>query len=490
MPHNSSTDDYTQRLVRELVKLPTETEWVEFKRNNADPQEIVEYISALGNSATLCGKSRAYLAWGVDDETHEIVGTNFAYRTAKKGNEELEAWLARMVNPKTSFRFHEAAVDGERVTLLEIPAAVREPIRVGTVAYVRVGTSKKPLSKFPDKEAELWRLLDTTPYEMRLAAEDLAPDEVVRLLDYPGYYRSLGMVIPSSQDKVFSDLENEDFIVRNDAGGWGITNLGALMVAADLGEFKALAKRAVRVIQYRGDGRLDGVQERAFTKGYAISHEEVVQFIMAIIPQEEVLDGAIRREVVSFPEVAVRELAANMMVHQALDQHGTSPMVEVFDGRMEFSNAGAPLVEVDRIIDTVPQSRNEAMAGFMHKCGICEERGSGYDKIVTATSVQTLLAPRVENQQGRFTKATIFSKVPFDLTSKEDRVRTCYMQACLASVTADALTNADVRDLFGLPADAKVKASRVIRDTLERGLIKPVDPDTAPRYMRYVPFWA
>lgn len=95
----------------------------------------------------------------------------------------------------------------------------------------------------------------------------------------------------------------------------------------------------------------------------------------------------------------------------------------------------------------------------MHKCGICEERGSGYDKIVTATSSQNLLAPRVENQSDKFTKATIYSKIPFDLTSKEDRVRTCYMQACLASVTANALTNADVRNLFALEGNAKVKVS-------------------------------
>lgn len=126
----------------------------------------------------------------------------------------------------------------------------------------------------------------------------------------------------------------------------------------------------------------------------------------------------------------------------------------------------------------------------MRKCGICEERGSGYDKIVTATSSSGLLAPRVGQQQGRFTRATIFSKVLLDLTSKEDRVRTYYMEVCLASVTAEALANADVRELFGLPADAKVKASHVIRDALERGLIKPVDPDTAPRCMRYVPLWA
>ncbi|MBP3866534.1 MAG: putative DNA binding domain-containing protein [Eggerthellaceae bacterium] len=490
MPHPSTANDYVARLTRELVKLPTETEWVEFKENNADPQEIAEYISALSNAATLCGKSRGYLVWGVNDTTHEIVGTGFDYRKVKKGNEELEAWLARMINPKTSFRFYSDKVDGKRVTLLEIPAAVREPTKFGTVAFIRVGSNKKPLSKFPDREAELWRLLDTTPYEIRLAAEDLPEDDVLSLLDYPSYYRALGPPIPTARDKIFADLENEEFIVRNDAGGWGITNLGALMIAVDLTEFRHLAKRAVRVIQYRGDGRLDGVQERSFTKGYAISHEEVVQFVMAIIPKEEVIDGAIRHNVVSFPEIAVRELTANMMVHQALDISGTSPMVEVFDGRIEFSNAGAPLVEIDRIVDTVPQSRNEAMAGFMHKCGICEERGSGYDKIVTATSSQNLLAPRVENQSDKFTKATIYSKIPFDLTSKEDRVRTCYMQACLASVTANALTNADVRNLFALEGNAKVKASRVIKDTVDAGLIKPVDPDTAPRYMRYVPFWA
>lgn len=490
MSHEDASSDYIRRLVRELAKLPAETEWVEFKRNNSNPQEIAEYVSALSNAAALCGRSRGYLVWGVDDDTHEVVGTEFDHRMARKGNEELEAWLARMINPKTSFRFYGGSVDGRAVTVLEVPAAMREPTKFGTAAFVRVGSNKKPLSRYPDREADLWRALDATPCEARLAEEDLAEGEVLRLLDYPGYYRALGLPIPASREKVLDDLEKEGFAIRNDAGRWGVTNLGALMIAVDLGEFGRLSKRAARVVQYKGRSRLDGVQERVFTKGYALSHEEVVQFVMAVIPKEEVIDGASRRDVVSFPEVAVRELTANMMAHQALDVSGTSPMVEIFDGRIEFSNAGSPLVEIDRIVDTVPQSRNESMAGFMRKCGICEERGSGYDKIVAATSAQGLLAPRVEEQSGRFTRATIYSKVPFDMTSKEDRVRTCYMRACLASVTASSLANADVRDLFGLDTNAKVKASRVIRDTVAAGMIKPVDPDTAPRYMRYVPFWA
>lgn len=93
---------------------------------------------------------------------------------------------------------------------------------------------------------------------------------------------------------------------------------------------------------------------------------------MTIIPQEEVIVETTRKSVVSFPEIAIRELLANAMIHQDLQQRGTNPMVEVFKNRIEFSNAGAPLVAIERIVDSVPVSRNENIAGFMHKCGICE----------------------------------------------------------------------------------------------------------------------
>ena len=105
---------------------------------------------------------------------------------------------------------------------------------------------------------------------------------------------------------------------------------------------------------------------------------------------------------------------------------------------------------IERIVDSVPVSRNENIAGFMHKCGICEERNSGYDKIIEATGKNELLAPRIENQNNQFTKAVLFAKIPFDMTTKEDRIRTCYMQACLAYVNYEAINNTDIRKLFGL----------------------------------------
>lgn len=485
------TVEYLRSLVRELVKLSDEVEWVEFKCNNEDPERIAKYISGLSNAATLWERPKGYLVWGIDDNTHNIVGTKFEYRKAKKGNEELEAWLARMINPKINFKFYEVEMEKDiKVVLIEIPCAEVEPTKYTSTPYVRVGSNLKPLVEYKDKEAELWRLFDSTPYELRVAATNVQEDDVVMLLDYTIYYEKLELPIPRNRDKVLEDLENEKFIKKNDAGNWNITNLGALMIAKDLKKFEMLVRRTIRIIWYQNDSRLEAVREKEFSAGYVMCYEDIIDYIMTVIPQkEEILDG-IRKNIYSFPEIAIRELLANIMIHQALEQRGTNPMIEIFSDRIEFANAGAPLIDINRIVDTVPVSRNENIAGFMHKCGICEERGSGYDKIIASTSKNTMLAPKVENQGNQFTKVIIFAKIPFDLTTKEDRIRTCYMKACFEYVNFRTITNSDIRILFGLDDNDKVKSSRIIKDTIEAGLIKPVDPDTAPRYMKYIPHWA
>lgn len=117
------SSEYLQRLIRELCALPGETEWVEFKESNANPEEVGEYISALANSAAVLGRSCAYLVWGVRNSDHAIVGTSFNPGVAKKGNENLENWLLRCCDPQVGFRFHELSLDGEPLVVLEIESA-------------------------------------------------------------------------------------------------------------------------------------------------------------------------------------------------------------------------------------------------------------------------------------------------------------------------------------------------------------------------------
>jgi len=96
----------------------------------------------------------------------------------------------------------------------------------------------------------------------------------------------------------------------------------------------------------------------------------------------------------------------------------------------------------------------------------------------------------IPNKKQDYFIKKIFVKIPFDMTAKEDKTRTCYMQACLAYVNFEAINNTDIRRIFGLSDKEMTKASRIIKDKVDTKLIKALDPNTAPQYMKYIPYWA
>jgi len=193
--------EYLLSLVNELRKLPDETEWLEFKVNKADPQEIGEYLSALANSAALCGKAQAYLVWGIENGTRTVVGTSFSPQRAKVGNEEMQNWLLRLLSPRIQFDFYEVDTKGCHMVILEINRAFRHPVQFQGQEFIRVGSYKKRLKDFPEKERDLWRIFDQTPFESLIAAEDLNTDEVLSLLDYPAYFDLLHLPLPDNREK-------------------------------------------------------------------------------------------------------------------------------------------------------------------------------------------------------------------------------------------------------------------------------------------------
>lgn len=386
-------EDYWRSLVLELVALPRETGWLEFKLNKDDPQEIGEYISALANAAALEGKAQAYLIWGVDDTTHGIVGTTFDPLTRRVGNEELESWLLRRLAPKIDFHFKPVDVDGLRVILLVVSRAFRHPVQFSNVEYVRIGTYKKTLKDFQEKERELWRILDAVPFELMTAAERLDADETLALLDYPAYFDLMSRPLPNGRDAILQALHADHLIEREDAGTWSIRNLGAILFAKRLSDFGRLQRKAVRVIAYQGLGRMDPPREKEGNRGYAAGFEGLISFINGLLPSNEVIGQALRKSVPIYPELAIRELVANALIHQDFSVGGSGPMVEIFSDRMEILNPGAPLVDTQRLLDHPPRSRNEALASLMRRVGICEGRGSGVDKVVSQTELYQLPAP-------------------------------------------------------------------------------------------------
>jgi len=189
------------------------------------------------------------------------------------------------------------------------------------------------------------------------------------------------------------------------------------------------------------------------------------------------------------PELAVRELVANAIIHQDFSIRGTGPMIGVFSDRMEITNPGIPLVKTERFLDSPPRSRNEALASFLRRIGVCEERGSGIDKVVSLTELYQLPAPVIEVTD-EHTRVTLYTYKPFNEMEREEKIQACYLHACLRYVTREYMTNASLRQRFGKEDKDISIISRVIRDAISEGKIKPLDPETAPRYMKYIPFWA
>jgi ATP-dependent DNA helicase RecG len=480
---------YLTDLVHQLCDLPQETEWVEFKENNFDPQEIGSYISALANSAALAGKAFAYLIWGIRDDDHAIIGTNFDPFSARHGNEQLESWLLRLLEPKINFQFSRCAIDGCQVVVLEIEQASHQPVQFSGKEYIRIGSYKKPLSNFPEKERALWQVFDKMSFERGIAAERLKGEDVLQLLEYSAYFDLLQQPLPTNQKGLLSVLEQDDLIRANIAGGWDITHLGAILLARRLEVFRSLGRKAVRVIQYQGHNRIQTLKEYVISKGYAGGFTELLQYINGLLPANEVIGQALRKNVPMFPEIAIRELVANALIHQDFSISGAGPMIEIFGDRIEITNPGTPLVDIQRFLDSPPRSRNEALASLMRRFRICEERGSGIDKVAFQVELFQLPAPLFEVQAG-FTRVVLFAHKSLSIMDKSERVRACYLHACLRYVERKHMTNSSLRERFGVEEHNRAVISRLIRESIDARLIVPAERDAPPKLMRYLPFWA
>jgi ATP-dependent DNA helicase RecG len=475
-------------LLKELCHLPNETEWVEFK-HNVDVVKIGEYISALANSAALLGKQSAYLAYGIDDKTHQVIGTNFKPSNQKHKGQELESWLLQKTAPKIHFKFYEFThVDGLAVVILEIQAASHTPVQFDGIEYIRVGSYKKKLREFAEKERELWRVFDKTPFEQQAATENSSVEEVLQLLDYPAYFELTAQPLPEGRDGILAALQADKLISKNDNGHWEIANVGAILFAKKLQNFQHLGRKAVRLIQYKGNSRVETIREIEGNKGYAAGFEGLIDTIKTLLPANEAIGKAFRKEVPMYPELAIRELVANAIIHQDFSLTGTGPMIELFDTRMEITNPGIPLVDTDRFIDSPPQSRNEMLASFMRRINICEERGTGIDKVIFQTEQYQLPAPIFEVTD-RHTRTVLFGHKAFAEMDKEDRIRACYQHCCLRYVNREHTNNASLRERFGIEGKNSAMVSRVIKDAVNAGVVKPYDAEAGTKAMRYVPHW-
>ncbi|HEY0762434.1 MAG TPA: ATP-binding protein [Pyrinomonadaceae bacterium] len=478
------------RTVKTLRELAREYECSEFKQNNFNAEETGEYISAIANSAALMKEPSGFIIWGVDDVAHQIVGTTFKPHKEKVGNEELENWLSHHLTPRVDFKIHEVQVEGKPVVVFEIPATRHTPVRFKDVEFIRVGSYKKKLKDFPEKESVLWKLLVEYSFERDMAMTDVSGSEVLDLIDYQAYFELTKQPPPENDDAILQRLIDEKVIAQPLHNGYDITNFGAILFARDVRNFDRLSRKALRVIIYKGKNRVETKREKPGLKGYAAGFAGAIRYINSQLPTNEHVGEALREEVPMYPPIAIRELVANALIHQDFSIAGAGPVVEIFDDRIEITNPGKPLIETLRFIDQPPRSRNEDLAAFMRRINICEERGSGIDKVVSAVEAFQLPPPDFRASEDN-TIAVLFSDRPLSQMTNEERIRACYQHACLQYVSNDRMTNSSLRKRFAIEEKNYSIASRIIADTIKAQMVKLFDPESSSKkHARYVPIWA
>ncbi|MEM8566979.1 MAG: ATP-binding protein [Bacteroidota bacterium] len=474
-------------LLSELRAFPVETEWIEFKTNN--DFELGEYISALSNSACIHDKPFGYLVFGVQDRSHRVIGTTFNTNKKGKGNEDLIPWLSRLLTPRIHFGHYILNHTEGRVVIFKIKATSNTPVSFHGTAFIRVGSYKKKLSDYPEKERLIWTKEPPTQFESEIAKHNLDIDEVLKLLDYPSYFNLMDLPLPSNRDGIIEKLKQEKLIVKK-SSSYCITNLGAILFAKGIESFETLERKTIRVIIYDDNNKRKTIKEQTGKKGYAIGFEGLINYIDDQLPTNEIIDDALRKEVKMYPKLAIRELVANAIIHQDFREQGTGPLIEIFSDRMEISNPGKPIINTLRFVDHNPQSRNEKLAHFMRRLNICEERGSGIDKVLFECEFFQLPAPKFLEGEN-YTRVTMYSYRTLRQMDKEDKIRATYLHACLKIVSGDYMTNQSLRERFGIKEKNYSMASRIIAETIKSGLIKDYDPESSSKkHAKYIPFWA
>ncbi len=343
---------------------------------------------------------------------------------------------------------------------------------------------------FPEKERKIWSKTSPVTFETEFAMKDTDEDDVLKMLDYPSYFRLLNLNLPSNKQAILNKLNEERLIQGATNNNYHITNLGAILFAVNLNDFENLTRKAVRVIFYKDKNRLETIKEQVGKKGYAAGFEGLVEYINDRLPVNEEIGKVFRKEVKMYPELAVRELVANALIHQNFSITGTGPMIEIFIDRIEISNPGKPLIDTLRFIDHLPQSRNEKLASLMRRMNICEERGSGIDKVIHAIEVFQLPAPDFIAGEN-YLKVTVYGPKTLKQMDKLDKIRACYQHCALNFVSGQYMTNKSLRDRFNISEKNYPVASKIISDTIEAGLIKDYDQSSrSKKFARYIPFWA
>jgi len=467
-----------------LYPIAAELNEIDWKSGlSSKTERLAQHLCAFSNL-----DGGGFLVFGVDNDA-----TMFS--VTKEQADEIIRTLGNVAlnNLSQSIQIQHNTIEyeGNALLFIYIPEQTEKPVYLrGKTIYDSYYHSAGQTVKM-SKEAVKFMISAShgISFESQIAMSELSVEEVLNLLDYKRFYERLDKNVPKSTDSIISMLVEYDFVLQGE-NGLSITNLGAILLANDIRTFRHLKGKTVRILRYTGTNNLVLDKEYTFVNGYAAGFEDMVDYIMKNLPQQEIIKGALRKNKTEYPRRTIREFLANAVVHQDFSITGSQVMVEIFTDRVVMTNPGSPLNDVNRFIDLPPHSRNEDLAQSLLLLNICERRGSGVDRAIEALE-EALLPPPKFAKGEFFTRVFIYGAQKLSAMNKQDKIRACYQHCCLLHEDNREMTNQSVRERFEIDKNNYPMASRIINDTLAVGLIKIADPENVSRkFASYTPYYA
>ena len=464
-----------------LYPIPSELNELDWKSGLSDKTDrLAQHLSAFANM-----KGGGILVYGVHND-----GTCFDLT-----KEDIDKTVQTLGNIAQNNLVYSIPIehsvmefDGHSLLFVYIPEQNDKPVHLrGKDIYASYHRSAGQTVKMSRNQVKA--LIATSQgitFEQQIAKENLNKEEVLRLLNYQALYKILDKNVPQSTDTVMERL-SDYHLCKQVGDSWAITNLGAILFANELKEFSNMEGHEVIVRKYIGTNNRQQEFEQHGAYGYAVGFEGLVDFIMGNTSIEQI--DVKRESVPTYPRVAIREFVANALVHQDFGITGMPVTIEIFSNRLSITNAGAPLNDINRLIDLPPQSRNEQLAQMMFTLGICERRGSGIDRAIAA--IEKMFLPPVKfTKSEQHTRVFMYPQKSLKDMTKQEKISACYQHACLMYEDGEKINNQSVRERFELSKNDSSVASRIIADTMEAGLIKPADSETvSKKYMTYIPYY-
>ena len=367
-------------LIDRLRALPTETEWIEFKKDHYEPQMLGEYLSALANAACLAGQPRGYLVFGIDNETHEVVGTRFdPYAVKGKGNQDLLPWLAAGLRPNTGFETHLVEHPGGRVVLFEVGPAHDQPVSFYGTAFIRVGTSKTELSKHPEKARAIWtRGRDWSGDVCETATPaDLDPEAVTKA-------REQFVVKHPGQASDLAGWDDVTFLNKAKVLKQGAVTNAALLLLGRAESATLLSPAVAKISWVLKDADNRELDYEHFGPPFLLAGDRLQRRIRNLIVRALPSGTLFPQEITQYDPWVIREALHNCIAHQDYGLHGRIVVVE-FPDRVLLTNVGDFLPgDVETVIrQDAPQPiyRNPFLADAMVELNLIDTQGGGIKRM-------------------------------------------------------------------------------------------------------------